>query len=76
MRHLRGFGLIFLLSAETLSISAVEEVQTDLLIVGGTESGWAAAIQAARMGVASITIVLRGQARAWATSKRLRGSHQ
>ena len=61
MRHLRGFGLIFLLSAETLSLSAVEEVQTDLLIVGGTESGWAAAIQAARMGVASITIVHDGE---------------
>ncbi|MHC4997343.1 MAG: FAD-dependent oxidoreductase, partial [Planctomycetota bacterium] len=33
---------------------------TDLLIVGGTESGWAAAIQAARMGVDSITIVHDG----------------
>ena len=34
---------------------------TDLLIVGGTESGWAAAIQAARMGVRSITIVHDGR---------------
>lgn len=30
---------------------------TDLLIIGGTESGCAAAVQAARMGVKSITIV-------------------
>lgn len=36
---------------------ANEDLTTDLLIVGGTESGWAAAIQAARMGVKSITIV-------------------
>ncbi|MCA9038977.1 MAG: FAD-dependent oxidoreductase [Planctomycetaceae bacterium] len=34
-----------------------ELIETDLLIVGGTESGCAAAIQAARMGVGSITIV-------------------
>jgi hypothetical protein len=39
----------------------VREVQTDLLVVGGTESGWAAAIQAARMGVPSVTIVHDGQ---------------
>jgi hypothetical protein len=41
--------------------SGVEAFDTDLLIVGGTESGWAAAIQAARLGVASITIVHDGQ---------------
>ncbi|MAT16104.1 MAG: hypothetical protein CMJ46_12645 [Planctomyces sp.] len=35
----------------------VEQIETDLLIVGGTESGCAAAVQAARMGVESITIV-------------------
>ena len=40
---------------------SIREVQTDLLIVGGTESGWAAAIQAARLGVESITIVHDGQ---------------
>ncbi|MCA9007824.1 MAG: FAD-dependent oxidoreductase, partial [Planctomycetaceae bacterium] len=34
--------------------------KTDLLIVGGTESGWAAAIQAARQGVKSITLVMDG----------------
>ncbi|WP_298864124.1 FAD-dependent oxidoreductase [uncultured Gimesia sp.] len=37
-----------------------QELKTDLLIVGGTESGWAAAIQAARGGVKSITLVLDG----------------
>ncbi|MCB1226128.1 MAG: FAD-dependent oxidoreductase [Verrucomicrobiales bacterium] len=37
-----------------------EALQTDVLIVGGTESGWAAAIQAARMGVESITVVHDG----------------
>jgi len=36
-------------------------IKTDLLIVGGTESGWAAAIQAARLGVPSITIVHDGK---------------
>ena len=44
------------------SLSAqVRDVETDLLIVGGTESGWAAAIQAARSGVPSITIVHDGK---------------
>jgi len=38
-----------------------KKIETDLLIVGGTESGWAAAIQAARLGVKSITIVHDGQ---------------
>ena len=38
-----------------------EEIKTDLLIVGGTESGWAAAIQAARLGVPKITIVHDGR---------------
>jgi hypothetical protein len=38
-----------------------EEISTDILIVGGTESGWAAAIQAARMGVKSTTIVHDGE---------------
>ncbi len=36
------------------------KIETDLLIVGATESGWAAAIQAARMGVDSITLVHDG----------------
>ncbi len=34
-----------------------KEQSADLLIVGGTESGWAAAIQAARMGVSNIVVV-------------------
>jgi len=42
-------------------IATAENIQTDLLIVGGTESGWAAAIQAARMGVKSITVVHDGE---------------
>lgn len=37
------------------------DLETDLLIVGATESGWAAAIQAARMGVERITIVHDGE---------------
>lgn len=37
--------------------AGAEAVDADLLIVGGTESGWAAAIQAARMGVGSIVLV-------------------
>lgn len=35
-------------------------IDTDLLIVGGTESGWAAAVEAARAGVKSITLVHDG----------------
>ncbi|MEZ6126273.1 MAG: FAD-dependent oxidoreductase [Planctomycetaceae bacterium] len=38
-----------------------EAIQADLLIVGATESGWAAAIQAARMGVESVVIVHDGR---------------
>lgn len=34
-----------------------KDQNADLLIVGGTESGWAAAIQAARLGVSNIVIV-------------------
>ncbi|MCA9137033.1 MAG: FAD-dependent oxidoreductase [Planctomycetales bacterium] len=40
---------------------AAEVVDADLLIVGGTESGWAAAIQAARSGVAKIVLVHDGR---------------
>ncbi|MCA9061888.1 MAG: FAD-dependent oxidoreductase [Planctomycetaceae bacterium] len=35
----------------------IRTVQCDVLIAGATESGWAAAIQAAQLGVPSITIV-------------------
>lgn len=38
-------------------IASAENIQTDLLIVGGDESGCAAAVQAARLGVKSIVLV-------------------
>ena len=38
-----------------------QRVNCELLIVGATESGWAAAIQAARMGLTSIAIVHDGE---------------
>ncbi len=41
----------------TICDAGAEIIQTDLLVVGGTESGCAAVIQAARMGVKSITLV-------------------
>ena len=59
MKKLRKvFGFVLFLCFATSSVIAEEtEINTDLLIVGATESGWAAAIQAARSGVKSITIV-------------------
>lgn len=42
--------------AEDVAVET-EEVVADLLIVGGTESGCAAAVQAARMGVSRIVVV-------------------
>lgn len=41
--------------------AALQKHECELLIVGATESGWAAAIQAARMGVNSIIIVHDGE---------------
>jgi len=41
---------IFVASALVTPQLAAEEIKVDLLVVGGTESGCAAAIQAARMG--------------------------
>lgn len=55
---MKAWFLVFLGCTAT---AAAGTVRTDLLIVGGTESGWAAAIQAARMGVKSITIVHDGE---------------
>jgi NADPH-dependent 2,4-dienoyl-CoA reductase/sulfur reductase-like enzyme len=49
--------LRFLICLNFHTLAAAETLQTDLLIVGGTESGWAAAIQAARMGLKPITVV-------------------
>ena len=43
--------------ALSLSSLAAEELDVDLLVVGGTESGCAAAVQAARMGVTRIALV-------------------
>ncbi|MCG8587656.1 MAG: FAD-dependent oxidoreductase, partial [Pirellulales bacterium] len=39
------------------SVSADDRIKADLLVVGGTESGCAAAVQAARMGVKKIVLV-------------------
>lgn len=51
-----------LLSSGVRAVFAeVNIVRADLLIVGATESGWAAAIQAARLGVKSVTIVHDGE---------------
>lgn len=56
--------ITLLLSSDEIQIAIAVDpparIQTDLLVVGGTESGWAAAIQAARLGVGSITIVHDG----------------
>ena len=57
----RSFLMRSLLFFLFTSLATAESVRTDLLIVGGTESGWAAAIQAARMGCKSITIVHDGR---------------
>jgi hypothetical protein len=48
---------LVLLAAAATAHSEVYQYGPDLLIIGGTESGCAAAIQAARMGVKSIAIV-------------------
>jgi hypothetical protein len=49
---LRNILLILLLPL----LSTAEEIETDLLIVGGDESGCAAAVQAARLGVKHIVL--------------------
>ncbi|MBL8800156.1 MAG: FAD-dependent oxidoreductase [Planctomycetia bacterium] len=49
--------LIALVSPASANTADLKVVETDLLIVGGTESGVAAAIQAARQGVRSIVLV-------------------
>ena len=61
MSFSRRFIALVAFSWVNLSEGSVEDLKTDLLIVGGTESGWAAAIQAARMEVESITIVHDGE---------------
>lgn len=56
-----SLNIAFAPAAASTGNVAMQHVQTDLLIVGGTESGWAAAIQAARLGVGSITVVHDGE---------------
>ena len=51
-------GCFFACALSTLQLSA-EEIEVDLLVVGGTESGCAAAVQAARMGIKKIALVKR-----------------
>ncbi|MBD3673993.1 MAG: FAD-dependent oxidoreductase [Planctomycetaceae bacterium] len=53
--------LSLVLAGVEAKASAVSQKTCDLLIVGGTESGWAAAIQAARMDVPKILIVHDGE---------------
>jgi len=60
-RRLPSLATLLLALVTALRAAAAEEFSTDLLIVGGTESGWAAAIQAARQGVKSITLVHDGE---------------
>ena len=45
------------LAVFSVGAARAEAVDADLLVVGGTESGWAAAIQAARLGVEKIVLV-------------------
>jgi len=62
MKHAHAFLTALLLTLlGARQAQAKEDITTDILIVGGTESGWAAAIQAARMGVKSITVVHDGE---------------
>lgn len=46
-----------LLGALLLTTASAEQMDVDLLVVGGSESGVAAAVQAARLGVESIALV-------------------
>ena len=59
-RHSSVRLLLALFACCGVTAFGTEEVSTDLLIVGGTESGWAATVQAARLGVRSITLVHDG----------------
>ncbi len=50
-------ALASLLTFAALASGATQAIETDLLIVGGDESGSAAAVQAARLGVKRIVLV-------------------
>ncbi len=52
-----AFTLVVLISTGIRSLAAEKVIDADLLIVGGGESGCAAAVQAARMGVKRIILV-------------------
>lgn len=59
MRHvidLSSLAVALLLFASPV-LGNADEIEADLLVVGGTESGCAAAVQAARMGVKQIVLV-------------------
>jgi len=53
--------LLLLFCLHFVAAGAAERREADLLIAGATESGWAAAIQAARLGVERIVIVHDGR---------------
>ena len=55
VRVVRLLLAVLLLNSTTMA--ETESIQADILIVGGTESGCAAAVQAARMGVRRIVLV-------------------
>jgi len=61
IQHILSVVLIVGAMTPVSTLASVEKSETDLLIVGGTESGWAAALRAARLGVSSITIVHDGE---------------
>ena len=56
-KTLLRFILLATCLAGSVSVRADDVGEADLLIVGGTESGCAAAVQAARMGVKKIILV-------------------
>ena len=57
----KALGLVLLAAMVSPTQGADSKIDADLLIVGATESGWAAAVQAARLGVPSIAIVHDGR---------------
>ena len=57
MKTLRNICLALVGAVAWPAVAQAEELEADLLVVGGTESGCAAAVQAARMGVKRIVLV-------------------
>lgn len=55
--HFASWGLVLAILWATASSRAADSVDCDLLIVGGNESGVAAAVQAARLGVPRVVLV-------------------